>query len=76
MSEMSLRDRIAATISTEFIDKMKIGPDIGSQIVGRKFPGWDNPNEALKWHADVRAALRYMEADAMMEAREKCDGEG
>lgn len=75
MNEMSLRDRIAATISTEFIDQMEIGPDIGSRIVGRNFPGWNNPKEALSWLADLRAKLRYMEADAMMKAREKCDGE-
>ena len=76
MNEMSLRDQLAATVSSEFIETMKLSVFICEQLVGRKFPGWDNPKEALKWKAEVRAELRYMEADAMLESREKCDGEG
>ena len=42
------------------------------QIIGRKSPKFaESPLDYMIWEADVRAALRYIRADAMIRARNK-----
>lgn len=43
---------------------------LGEKVVGRPHPGSDAPQmDVLQWDIDVRARLRFMFADAMLEAR-------
>ena len=63
---MTLRDYFAIRANTD--DMPMQG---GIQLLGRPPPqgGYENPLGVLRWWADYRAALRYMEADAMLAAR-------
>ena len=64
---MTLRDYLAATVN---IDSTAATPDVAKRLVGREFPGWTDPVGSFKWLAEVRATLRYIEADAMLKVRE------
>ena len=63
---MTLRDHLAATVN---IDSAATTPNVGKRLVGRDFPGWSDPVGSVEWMAEVRATLRYIEADAMLRAR-------
>lgn len=63
---MTLRDYLAATVN---IDSAATAASVGKRIVGREFPGWTDPAGSFAWLAEVRATLRYIEADAMLKAR-------
>lgn len=48
-----------------------IGVETAERMVGRKVPEWStDASENIKFWADVRAKLAYIEADAMLRARE------
>lgn len=66
-SGMTLRDFFAAEVGVNDTD---ITVPYGEAIVGRKMPDYarDPMANAVFW-ADVRARLRYIEADAMIRAR-------
>ena len=46
-----------------------ISKDVGEALCGPAPDGEFNPLEAYKWQAKVQAAVRYIAADAMLEAR-------
>ncbi len=64
---MPLRDYFAAKVAVNDTD---ITVSYGEAVVGRKMPDYarDPMANAVFW-ADVRARLRYIEADAMLRAR-------
>lgn len=63
------------TVRDYFAAKVAVGEEIGvryaEQILGRRMPDYaaDPLANAIFW-ADARARLRYIEADAMLAARE------
>lgn len=65
---MTLRDYLAASHKPMEED---MSTDCGKVLLGRECPKWgDDPVGNAIWWADYRSALRYMEADAMLRARE------
>lgn len=64
---MTLRDFFAAEVAVQDAD---ITVPYGEAVVGREMPDYarDPVANAVFW-ADVRARLRYIEADAMLRAR-------
>lgn len=71
----NLRDEFAMIADRdEFGDLFyrNISRDLAAKLVGRPHPGSDGAKiDILKWDIDVRARLRFMFADAMLEARGK-----
>mgnify|MGYP003440399726 CR=1 FL=1 len=68
-SGMTLRDYFA--VHSDIGDTTKLTISIGESLLGRECPSWDSDIHGfLAWKAEVRATLRYIEADAMLKARE------
>ena len=66
---MTLRDYFA--VHSDIGDTTKLTISIGESLLGRECPSWDSDIHGfLAWKAEVRATLRYIEADAMLKARE------
>ena len=75
VSGMSLRDYFAAheTLAEWDHPEAVFSKSVAESLAG-PMPegGWSkNPLETMKWEAKWRAAVRYIRADAMLEAREK-----
>ena len=66
---MSLRDYFA--IHADMGDVEELSRAWGEKLLGRANPGISDLVACLQWWAEYRATLRYMEADAMLAAREK-----
>ena len=70
---MSLRDYLAAKADVGDFDHLSKA--VGVALLGRSCPSVDaGARGCLEWWAEYRAALRYMEADAMLKAREMTSG--
>lgn len=65
---MSLRDYFATHCELGNPDNYSV--QFGESLLGRLLPALGRV-EQLTWWADYRAAMRYLEADAMIRAREK-----
>jgi lysophospholipase L1-like esterase len=62
---MSLRDYFATYCDIGAVDDISVSA--GVALVGTPKPNFKtHPVECLQWRADVRASLRYLEADAML----------
>lgn len=67
---MSLRDYIAVHANLGEFDELSL--PIGVRLLGVDCPEYkDDPAGCFAWWADYRSKLRYLEADAMMKAREQ-----
>ena len=70
---MTLRDYFAAKETMpdwdQAIASMPI--EFAEQLAGRPMPSTGNYVDVLKWEAELRSALKYIRADAMLAAREK-----
>jgi hypothetical protein len=68
---MTLRDYFATHADIGNVDGLPLS--WGERLLGRKCPECNPaaPRPCLQWWADYRAAMRYMEADAMLKAREE-----
>jgi len=65
---MTLRDYFAAKAPKEIFD---VSLAHAKQLVGRECPVYiEDPKGFAEFWADCRAVLRYIEADAMLEARQ------
>lgn len=66
---MTLRDYFAATINME-TDLNNLSFDMGCGLLGRECPD-DSVDSMgfLKWWAEYRAIVRFIEADAMLKVR-------
>ncbi len=65
---MTLRDYFAAKAPKEVFD---VSLAHAKQLVGRECPIYiEDPKGFAEFWADCRAVLRYIEADAMLKARE------
>jgi len=65
---MTLRDYFAAKAPKEIFD---VSLAHAKQLVGRECPIYiEDPKGFAEFWADCRAVLRYIEADAMLKARE------
>jgi len=65
---MTLRDYFAAKAPKEIFD---VSLAHAKQLVGRECPVYiEDPKGFAEFWADCRAVLRYIEADAMLKARE------
>ncbi len=69
---MSLRDYFATHADIGDFDQLSLS--WGEKLLGRACPDRETPIACFQWWADYRAALRYMEADAMLRAREQTGG--
>lgn len=66
---MSLRDYLAAHADIGNVDELSITS--GVRLLGTPCPEFkDDTAGCFAWWADYRAKLRYIEADAMLKARE------
>ena len=67
---MSLRDYFAAHANIGNVDELT--PQIGTAVLGRVCPDWAvDARGCWVWWAEFRAALRFIEADAMLQERDK-----
>ena len=67
---MSLRDYFAAHANIGNVDELT--PQMGTAVLGRACPDWAvDAHGCLVWWAEYRAALRFIEADAMLKERDK-----
>ncbi|MEY2875855.1 MAG: hypothetical protein RLZZ373_3226 [Pseudomonadota bacterium] len=66
---MSLRDYFATHCDIGDMEQLSLSA--GVTLLGPEHPPATEMMGKLRWWADYRAALRYMEADAMLKAREK-----
>lgn len=66
-SGMSLRDYFATHADIGSVDELSVS--WGEAILGRACPLSADKLACYRWWADYRAAMRYMEADAMLAAR-------
>jgi hypothetical protein len=65
---MTLRDYLAVNCDIGNVDELTVS--VGGRLLGRSLPDIvSDAQGALRWWADYRAALRYIEADAMLKAR-------
>jgi len=65
---MTLRDYFAAKAPKEIFD---VSLSHAKQLVGRECPAYiEDPKGFAEFWADCRAVLRYIEADAMLKARQ------
>lgn len=65
---MTLRDYLAINADIGSVDELSMG--LGERLLSRQCPSFkDDPAGLLLWWAEYRAKLRYIEADAMLEAR-------
>lgn len=62
---MSLRDYMATHLDAGDLDALNAAT--GEKLLGAPMPDWrSDPVANLRWWADYRAAIRYMEVDAML----------
>jgi hypothetical protein len=67
---MTLRDYFAVNANIGDVDELT--QQQGNAILGRRCPSYtDDLIGCMAWWADYRAVLRYIEADAMLRAREQ-----
>ena len=67
---MDLRDYFAAHANIGNVDELT--PQMGTAVLGRACPDWAvDARGCLVWWAEYRAALRFIEADAMLQERDK-----
>lgn len=65
---MTLRDYFAINADIGNMDELSM--ELGESLLSRKCPCFkDDPVGLLVWWAEYRAKMRYIEADAMLEAR-------
>lgn len=66
---MSLRDYLAINADIGNVDE--ITKHTGESLLKRECPNYQSDfTGCIVWWADVRATLRYIEADSMLKARE------
>lgn len=71
----SLRDTLAmheTLADYDAPDGVPLKVAVAEKLAGRPMPASDCTVEWHRWHADWRAALRYLRADAMLAARDFC----
>lgn len=67
---MDLRDYFAAHANIGNVDELT--PQMGTAVLGLACPDWAvDARGCLVWWAEYRAALRFIEADAMLKERDK-----